>query len=208
MIERSLILNEFAFFTQNLLLDKTFPMNTDDGELNHTAQAIAAEIVLDTSGTRSHDHESAIASQEQATESTLSSSRSERAVLRDNLCKLKLPFPWKLHQLLDDVANDGYEHIISWLPCGKAFRVHNPPVFAREIMMNYFRQTKYSSFTRRKFGMVSNSHVSYKFKQHTYIQLTTFLFVPDAVSQKNFTFTDSPKLKVAKTLVHSFILVL
>ena len=32
----------------------------------------------------------------------------------------KTLFPWKLYKLLEDVANDGKEHIVSWLPHGKA----------------------------------------------------------------------------------------
>ena len=61
----------------------------------------------------------------------------------------KLPFPYKLHQLLDDAVQEGKEHIISWLPSGTAFKVHRPLLFTSEIMSNYFRQTQYKSFTRQ-----------------------------------------------------------
>ena len=61
----------------------------------------------------------------------------------------KLPFPYKLHQLLEDVVQEGKEHIISWLPSGTAFKVHRPLLFTSEIMSNYFRQTQYKSFTRQ-----------------------------------------------------------
>ena len=66
-----------------------------------------------------------------------------------DLLHVRLPFPWKLHQLLDDVENDGNEHIISWLPDGKGFKVHRPTDFTKLILHSYFRQTKYKSFTRQ-----------------------------------------------------------
>ena len=61
----------------------------------------------------------------------------------------KLPFPYKLHQLLEDVEKDGKQTIISWLPLGNAFKVHRPSHFTSQIMSNYFRQTQYKSFTRQ-----------------------------------------------------------
>ena len=61
----------------------------------------------------------------------------------------KLPFPYKLHQLLEDVEKDGKQAIISWLPLGNAFKVHRPSHFTSQIMSNYFRQTQYKSFTRQ-----------------------------------------------------------
>jgi hypothetical protein len=68
---------------------------------------------------------------------------------KKNFSKLKLPFPWKLHQLLDDMRRDGCEDIASWLPGGKSFRIHKPEQFSKEIMSNYFRQTKFTSFIRQ-----------------------------------------------------------
>jgi hypothetical protein len=68
---------------------------------------------------------------------------------RKNLSKLKLPFPWKLHQLLDDLECEGRQDIASWLPGGRSFRIHNPEAFSKDIMSNYFRQTKFASFIRQ-----------------------------------------------------------
>jgi len=62
---------------------------------------------------------------------------------------LKLPFPLKLHQLLEDVEKNGQSHIISWLPGGKSFRVHHPLQFCETVMKGYFNQTKFKSFTRQ-----------------------------------------------------------
>ena len=61
---------------------------------------------------------------------------------------LKFPFPWKLHQLLDDTEANGNESIVSWLPSG-AFQVHKPDEFVKHIMPSYFHQTKFKSFTRQ-----------------------------------------------------------
>jgi hypothetical protein len=59
------------------------------------------------------------------------------------------PFPWKLHQLLEDAETHGNTHVVSWLPGGKAFKVHNPTEFYEQIMPHYFKQTRYKSFTRQ-----------------------------------------------------------
>jgi hypothetical protein len=63
--------------------------------------------------------------------------------------KLKLPFPWKLNQLLDDLESYGRQDIASWLPGGNSFRIHNPEVFSKVVMCHYFRQTKFASFVRQ-----------------------------------------------------------
>jgi hypothetical protein len=73
----------------------------------------------------------------------------ETEVRKNDLFRIKLPFPWKLHQLLEDVELEGNEHIVSWLPDGKAFKVHKPNAFCRKLMAKYFRQTKFHSFTRQ-----------------------------------------------------------
>lgn len=61
----------------------------------------------------------------------------------------KLPFLLKLHEMLDDVEKTGNDHIVSWLPHGKAFRVHKPKAFVQKIVPQYFKQSKYKSFQRQ-----------------------------------------------------------
>ena len=74
---------------------------------------------------------------------------------------LKSPFPWKLQQLLEDVTGDNNEHIISWIPEGNAFQIHKATAFERDIMPQYFRQTKFKSFTRQvSIGRVSADYMS------------------------------------------------
>lgn len=60
-----------------------------------------------------------------------------------------LPFPWKVHEMLDDADRVGFARIISWLPDCNAFRVHEPQDFVERIMPRYFHQTQFKSFQRQ-----------------------------------------------------------
>jgi hypothetical protein len=52
--------------------------------------------------------------------------------------------------MLENVdKSEEHESIISWLPHGKAFRVHKPTEFASDVMGRYFKQSKYKSFQRQ-----------------------------------------------------------
>ena len=59
------------------------------------------------------------------------------------------PFPWKLHDMLHECSNDQRMAVVSWLPHGKAFKVHKVSEFVRNILPRYFNQTKYKSFQRQ-----------------------------------------------------------
>lgn len=61
----------------------------------------------------------------------------------------KFAFPFKLHSILENSQASGQESVISWLPSGKAFKIHKPKEFADAIMPQYFNQTKYRSFQRQ-----------------------------------------------------------
>ena len=61
----------------------------------------------------------------------------------------RLPFPAQLHHLLDMVEKQGNADIISWMPCGTAFKVHKREEFVERIMKKHFRQTVYRSFVRQ-----------------------------------------------------------
>ena len=46
--------------------------------------------------------------------------------------------------MLDTVAKEGSEHVISWIPgMPNSFKVHKPSVFVQEIMPRFFQQSKY-----------------------------------------------------------------
>ena len=59
-------------------------------------------------------------------------------------------FPYKLYELLEDAETQGFDHIVSWLPCGTALKVHSQRRFEEEgIMSRYFKQTRYKSFQKQ-----------------------------------------------------------
>jgi len=55
-------------------------------------------------------------------------------------------FPQKLHDILSDEAN---ADSVAWLPHGRGFIIKNRKQFAAEVLPKYFKQTKYTSFTRK-----------------------------------------------------------
>lgn len=58
-------------------------------------------------------------------------------------------FPVKLHDALTEIEADGKEHIVSWQPHGRAFKIHNQEAFEDEILPKYFVMTKKTSFLRQ-----------------------------------------------------------
>jgi hypothetical protein len=60
-----------------------------------------------------------------------------------------LPFPYKLLAMLDNVAKEKMDAIVSWLPNNQSFKVNDQDAFAREILPRYFKTTKYKSFVRQ-----------------------------------------------------------
>lgn len=64
----------------------------------------------------------------------------------DQKCMSNVPFP---HQLHDILSNESHSNIITWLPHGKAFVVLDKKKFTETVSPNYFKETKYESFTRK-----------------------------------------------------------
>lgn len=60
-----------------------------------------------------------------------------------------IPFPVKLHDMLDRIEADGLAHVVSWQPHGRCFVVHKPKEFVNHVMPHYFKQTKMASFQRQ-----------------------------------------------------------
>ena len=67
----------------------------------------------------------------------------------DPAVRMSLPFVHKLYLMLNDMEANGYDHIISWIGDGKAFKIHNPALFEALIQHEYFRQSRLVSFTRQ-----------------------------------------------------------
>ena len=64
-----------------------------------------------------------------------------KAVVVRPTCKRKGPpggvaviFTETLYRILEDVEEEGREHIITWQPHGRSFAIHNPHAFAKDIM--------------------------------------------------------------------------
>jgi hypothetical protein len=55
-----------------------------------------------------------------------------------------------LHDMLDDADENekGFQHILSWLPDGKGFRIHDEEDIL-PLLKLYFNQTKFKSFLRQ-----------------------------------------------------------
>lgn len=58
-------------------------------------------------------------------------------------------FPTVLHHMLNEAEKNGFAYAVSWQPHGRAFHVHDPEKFVKDIMPLYFRHTRFSSFQRQ-----------------------------------------------------------
>ena len=57
-------------------------------------------------------------------------------------------FPQVLFKLLEKSNLSGYSHIISWLPHGHTFKIHNKKLFEEYVLNEYFNST-FESFKRQ-----------------------------------------------------------
>jgi hypothetical protein len=76
---------------------------------------------------------------------------SSRAFVQDAVTNhTVVPFPIKMHEMLDAADVKGFASIVSWLPDeDNAFKVHDAEKFVNQIMHRFFKQTKYKSFQRQ-----------------------------------------------------------
>jgi hypothetical protein len=58
-------------------------------------------------------------------------------------------FPHKLYRMVAEAEEEGNDDIVSFFPHGKAFAIHKPHDFVREIMPKYFTTSRMSSFQRQ-----------------------------------------------------------
>jgi hypothetical protein len=49
-------------------------------------------------------------------------------------CPPNAPFPLKLHITLEAMERDGLAHIMSWLPHGRSFKIHDTPLFIQLVL--------------------------------------------------------------------------
>ena len=70
-------------------------------------------------------------------------------------------FPHKMYDLLEDVGRKGLDDIVSWLPDGKSFKIHDQVRFEQSIMPMYFSgMSSYKSFRRQLnlYGIYQHRH--------------------------------------------------
>jgi HSF-type DNA-binding len=71
-------------------------------------------------------------------------------------------FPHKLHQMLADLEQQDRRDIASFMPHGRAFAIHKPAEFTKDIMPKYFRMSRFNSFQRQlnlyDFQRISEGH--------------------------------------------------
>jgi len=60
-----------------------------------------------------------------------------------------IPFPWRLHQMLEEIEQAGDASVVSWLPNGHHFQVHIPQQFVDKVIPKFFKQKSYKSFQRQ-----------------------------------------------------------
>jgi hypothetical protein len=60
-----------------------------------------------------------------------------------------MPFPFKLYDTLTRIDADGYSDIMSWLPHGRSFKIHDLDGFNDHILPMYFKHSKKSSLLRQ-----------------------------------------------------------
>lgn len=60
-----------------------------------------------------------------------------------------VPFPYRLHEMLSDVDANHDSSIVSWLPDGRHFKVHDPRRFVEIVIPSAFKQKSLKSFQRQ-----------------------------------------------------------
>merc|ERR1719506_176126 len=73
-----------------------------------------------------------------------------------NMKKRSPVFPKRLYDVLEKAEEGGYDHIISWLPDGSGFKIHNDGTQCKEdenqivqVLKKAFNQSRYKSFLRQ-----------------------------------------------------------
>lgn len=75
--------------------------------------------------------------------------KNEESVYFCQLTSQKERFPTKLYRMIYEAKQAGQEHIVSFLPHGKAFAIHDEEAFASEVMPRYFSACRLSSFLKQ-----------------------------------------------------------
>ena len=82
--------------------------------------------------------------------STITDQEAVANINYDNMTgRTKELFPVKLHKLIEYSERYGFSSIISWMPHGRSFKIHDEDAFVKNVMPYFFYQTKITSFVRQ-----------------------------------------------------------
>lgn len=59
------------------------------------------------------------------------------------------PFPEKLHRMLEHAEREGLADVVSFFRHGRAFAIHKPKRFVSDVLPQFFKQTRLTSFQRQ-----------------------------------------------------------
>ncbi|KAL3902793.1 MAG: hypothetical protein SGARI_005671 [Bacillariaceae sp.] len=92
--------------------------------------------------------------------STASPTVSSAAAFRATVGYKAIPFPWRLHDLLNDASKDSGagESIVSWLPQNNGFKIHDKAAFEKDIMPLYFPNAKLNMWLFKRTGCQEYTH--------------------------------------------------
>ncbi|KAL3915120.1 MAG: hypothetical protein SGILL_005797, partial [Bacillariaceae sp.] len=58
-------------------------------------------------------------------------------------------FPFKCHEMLSYAEKNSLEHIVSWLPGGKGFQIHDQQAFCKQVLKPTFNHSNFKSFEKQ-----------------------------------------------------------
>ena len=87
--------------------------------------------------------------------------------MRKQRGRSSIPFPLRMHQMLDDLEHGNLTSIASWRCHGRSFIVNNREDFVKKILPVYFQQHKFASF-QRQLNLYGFSRISSGVDKGTY----------------------------------------
>ncbi|KAL7474203.1 hypothetical protein ACHAW6_001588, partial [Cyclotella cf. meneghiniana] len=120
-------------------------------------------------------------------------------------CGTENNFPNRLRNLLDD---EDVQKVMHWLPCGRAFEILDPELFAETVLKNHFNSVKFESFIVRlkKWGFNrTDTKVNGRYRSMTFSSELFRRDKPHLCHRMKLEPNKSPKTtKTSKPLSHLF----
>ncbi len=94
-------------------------------------------------------------------------------------------FQLRLHEMLDRSEEEGFVHIVSWMPCGTAFKIFDQEAIV-PILRRFFRQTRFKSFVRQlqiyEFSRICRGIHKGKCSHHLFVRDKLYLLTTRGVN--------------------------